>query len=1186
MSYTPPSGVLDPTWAGADTYVPSTRVLLGNFSPVQMLAPYGPNDGVVSDFEWTSTQAATPVGIDSAAFGTARIGDSSEYFPPYATLTVSWFGADTYSPASAILDARWELGTPVATAYVYAPGWESLEVPPPVVWRYQFASPAGIFGSAFGYTIIARAGEYAPSRGSLNASWVDALPYTPAQWYLPAGWRDPLADGVVRPFPIPPGSVGRPTTYLSTQYILPSTFVSSTIGSAFVDFGTHILPLLGFVASTYGQAAVSNFDKELLVSGIAPPPSTGVASQRQLPPPVVTFRTRFITPLSLVVPTQQVPAITITHEIQFLDLAGRSILPGPFGTPRIEDSSREIVPPFIFALSFGVANVARVQVISPQAWESSDVPPDAQLDINLQRIQHQSGVLDPLQWGNTFVRNQHEVVRPSGWLSQGINFPVVYNVDQYVRVSAYMDTNSDPTQWPGYYPFVENQDRYVGPSGFQTSRFSVIGNVVENAADPILPAGLDSLVFGAETFISHYTRYVGPAGWDSFYNSQYTVVYNDADVLGASGWGSSVSGRPESVRNQNRDVKQFFPYGGETVGLAFIAYAIRTITPGLFYDVPSGFPEVRLNPYPITPIGIAPPQFGATFVDERFSVISPKSTNVHPVEWVGEPIVENENKTLFVFPSDQFFSGIPKIANYVQYREIGGGDLSTFGAHLISYRTKTITPTPVAAPAIVITHRIRNLIPDPPGPRTVFPGSVIPVVVPAPMLSTRAISVSGIDDNFATGTAVVTTNNLLPRSIYDDGMLGIPAIPVPRPIFPLSIPASTTDFRGQVSNGARLSPFNMYAPTGDQTPLGYTPQPVGEPINSMAIFGRSDVSHFHRVIGPVPNHSFGRLNRPTAWGSAEFQNRRRVVAPYGLMSQRFPVPIFLGVPQYVEMGGDFGQPGIASTNEFGMHVIARYVAPEVNRTLPVRGLSATFYGTPRVELLHRTLHLTGIPHRGNPQQGLTNPWGLALVGYPRRYVITAGETTLWGSAVIEYKNRTVTAHGFSANTLDDDDIEERIEPMRVTRRNPPGGVPSIASALVFGVADVSHYHRTVLARGPYSFVSGIPRVRAASPIHPSGWDSFVAGDIDRWEAGKIKPHGDDVGSLGTPRIDRRVYVFSMSGAQVGATRVASGIRVSGLPEIGFAGPSLTDIYGCSNRTVVPTPILSAEMFGTPQGENA
>ena len=464
------------------------------------------------------------------------------------------------------------------------------------------------------------------------------------------------------------------------------------------------------------------------VGGIAPPPQTGPNGDRQIPSPFIDFRIRYLTPGGIAIPTNQIATThVIAFDIQYIDLAGRGPNPWVTGNARIEYAVRYIEPPFIASNIFGSHNVARIQVVAPTGWESSFISENHEFDINLQRVFHHSGEADPTGYGATHIRNQFEVLRPTGWLSQNINFPIVYNLDQYLFVQPYMGTNSDPTQWPPYSPFVENKTRTLGPGGWQSSRFSVIGNIVENTAAPLLPPGLDATIWGPETFIAHRIRYVGPEGWDSFYNTQYTVIYNNAAVLAPQGWDNAQVGTPEQVINLNRTVKHVFPYGGETVGTAFIAYRVRTVYPSLFYDVPSGFPEVRFNPHPIAPAGIAPPQFGGHTVYEHFTIAYPKSVNVHAVPWVGEPIVENRNKTLSVFPSEQSLYGLSVVTNYNTYLGAVGSTLTQWGAHYVGRRTRVIVVAPASTPNIYVTHVVRNDSPDPPSTQRALPDGMYTV---------------------------------------------------------------------------------------------------------------------------------------------------------------------------------------------------------------------------------------------------------------------------------------------------------------------------------------------------------------------------------------------------------------------------------------------------------------------------
>lgn len=948
----------------------------------------------------------------------------------------------------------------------------------------------------------------------------------------------------------------------------------------------------GWSATAFGTPAIA---QGISVGGVAPPPQTGPNGDRQIPSPFVDLRIRYLAPGGIAIPVNQ---IATTHVIafytQFIDLAGHGPNPWGTGNARIEYAVRYIEPPFIASNIFGSHNVARIQVAAPTGWESSFVSENHELDINLQRVFHHSGEADPTGYGATHIRNQFEVLRPTGWLSQNINFPIVYNLDQYLFVQPYMGTNSDPTQWPSYSPFVENKIRVLGPSGWQSSRFSVIGNIIENTADPLLPPGLNATLWGPETFISHRIRYVGHEGWDSFYNTQYTVVYNNAVVLAPQGWDSARVGTPEQVINLNRTVKHIFPYGGETVGTAFIAYRIRTVYPGLFYDVPSGFPEVRFNPYPIAPAGIAPPQFGGHTVYEHFTIAYPKSTNVHAVPWVGEPIVENRNKTLAVFPSDQSLYGLAKVFNYDTHLTITAGELSAWGSHLISYRTRTITVAPISVPVFSVTHRIRNVLPDPPSRQLIEPNGLYiglefnPGIVPSPGIRLATIYPGGINGE-GYGKPILTRNTIeVPPGPFNLDQVGIPTLIFTQYLFPQIIPwpnttppVSSSDQNWVWAQRPRVTPHTIYAPSADQaTQQAKDNHPQNSPhVIGGQWFGRPDVSNQHRMIGPVPNHNSDAGLSPTVrFGNQTFTLSRQYVYPTPIRSLRFGLIMFLDVPQYVDL--DSSHNGIAPLNDFGQHTVAPppvVVTPEAKPS----GFVATLWGTHRVELFIRTVSPQGIPHRGNPEQGLTNPWGLPLVGFPRVYQWGGYVLTLWGNTWVSHKNRELSVEGWNSLSLEDDDLGSFADRMRVRRRNPSDGIIGIGPDSAVGNHMVAHCVRTILGRGISGYNSGDHIVKTASVILPAGWDSLEVGDIDRWEAGKIKPHGDDLSIMGTPRMLSPLRPSGPADGAVGGPRIGVPLYPLGIPEIGFAGPSVSNPFGCTNRVVTPLPILSQQNVPQP-----
>lgn len=1015
-------------------------------------------------------------------------------------------------------------------------------------------------------------------------------------------WNDAGAvwnDGVTK-------WVGKPFATVHTKWNDPGAKWNDS-GRRWNNFGVtdgDSVEPSGFDASVFGAATVSGDAARIVVSGIAPPPQTGPNGDRQIPSPFVDFRIRYLTPSGVAIPTNQIATThVIAPYIQYIDLAGRGPNPWATGDARIEYAVRYIEPPFIASNIFGSHNVARIQVVTPTGWESSFISENHEFDINLQRAFHHSGEADPAKYGATHIRNQFEVLRPAGWLSQNINFPIVYNRDQYLFVQPYMGTNSDPTQWPPYSPFVENKTRTLGPGGWQSSRFSVIGNIIENTAEPLLPPGLDATVWGPETFIAHRIRNVGPEGWDSFYNARYTIVYNSAAVLAPQGWDSARVGTPGQVINLNRTVKHIFPYGGETVGTAFIADRVRTVRPGLFYDVPSGFPEVRFNPHPIAPVGIAPPQFGGPTVYEHFTIAYPKSTNVHAVPWVGEPIIENRNKTLRVFPSDQSLYGLAKVFNYNTHLTITAGDLTVWGSHLISYRTRTITVAPISVPVFSVTHRIRNVIPDPPARQLIEPNGFYIGIVPSPGIRLATIYPEGINEE-GYGRPILTRNTIeVPPGPFNLDQVGTPTLISAQYLFPRTIPwpntappVSSSDQNWVWVQRPRVTPHTIYAPASTeatQQAKDNHPQNLPHVIggqqaggqwslgNGWPWFGLPDVSNQHRVIGPVPNHSSGNppgLGPTVRFGNQTFTLSRQYVYPTPIRSLRFGLIMFRDVPQYV--GLDLSHNGIAPLNVFGQHTVAPppvVVTPEVEPS----GLDATLWGEHRVELFIRTVSPQGIPHRGNPEQELTNPWGLPLVGFPRVYQWGGYVLTLWGSTWVSHKNRELPVEGWNSLSLEDEDLGSFDNRMRVRRRNPSDGIIGIGPDSAVGNHMITHSVRTIFGRGISGYNSGDHIVKTASAILPAGWDSLEVGDIDRWEAGKIKPHGDDLSIMGTPRMLSPLRPSGSADGAVSVPRIGVPLYPLGIPEIGFAGPSVSNPFGCTNRVVTPLPILSQQNVPQP-----
>lgn len=1026
--------------------------------------------------------------------------------------------------------------------------------------------------------VLSRVG---PDYGAPSSTAVDAV--------LTPGYTPPSATavnqvlvrnrppGTLYPVGIYSGDLGTPTISLRT--LGPSSIASGGFGTASV-FTTQIVVVSGWQSSAFGAAAIDLRDRALEVGGIAPPPLTGPDGDRQMPTPTIEYRTKLLVPEGI--PIGMHPAPYIAHYYQFLDLAGMPSINGAIGTAFIAYRNRYIEPPFIASNIFGTALVARVQLIYPSGWESSDVPVGHQLDINLQRLQHHSVGTDPAGYGDTHIRNSFEFLRPVGIPERGVNFPIVFNRTQYIFAAEYEDTTGDPTTWPPYYPFVENRNRTVAPSGWTSSRFSAIGTLVDNKAVPILPDGLAATLWGSAD-VGHRIRYIPPASIFDGYISGYTHVRNNARLVVDTSAGDTALYGLTEVFNRNRTLVIPSVDRSDALGTAFIADRIRYAVVYPSYDPPYvPIPEVRHNPYSVSPPSLPAPMVGDPAVYEHFNRAFPSSANVHSVPWVGEPFIQNRNKTLQVFPSDQSSFGRAQVANFIRYIDVTLGQQIAWGSADISRRTKLLAPSSASVPVFTVLHRIRNVIPDPPVNQRVFVDGIFigayenPGIVPSPVLFPYYVRPAGINQG-SFGTAVLTRNQIsVGRGIFTLDQVGIPSVSGTQYCYPESF-IESDKYWGAV----RLSPHTIYAPSADQAtqqakdnhPLNI-PHKIGElesPLSNWPIFGGATIANKNRTIGPVPTH---RLEEDevtpalhTRYGIPDIQLKNRRILAQSVRPGRFGFATILGGQQRIDLNDP--SVGIAPLPIPTAHGIDPSIIS--SPVIYPEGFAPDIPPVPRVDLFNRVITPQGIPHRGNPEQDLTNPWGTALVGYPRVYTIGGGVLTLWGTARVEHRIRTVYAQGHDSLSLLDYTLGGFADRMRVSRRNPPGGIVGIPPGTM-GAAVVTYGTRTVGATSVRGYASGAHSL--AITIQPSGWLDTVFGDIDRWEAGTIKPYGPDMSSLGKPRM---VHTLRPSGEDVsllGSPRMARSVIIAGMPPVGFDGPYITDMTGCNNRIVVVLPIAA------------
>ena len=961
----------------------------------------------------------------------------------------------------------------------------------------------------------------------------------------------------------------------------------------------------GWDTTIWGTAVVQNKNVWVAPGGIAPLPQSGPQNQWRIPAPTIWYRVRYLdlTNNRGIPPGVVTTAHQLTQFVQYVDFAARGITPGSLGTPTISNRYREIFPTFVASMIFGTATVKRRIFVEPTGWDSAFFSENAEVLINTRRLYHDSTPDDFAEYGNATIFNwtQNVSLHNNGWYDTQWNFPVVYNLKQEIEVSPFMD-NLTPDQWGRYYPFVDNKDRELRTFGHVSSRVSIAG-WIHNKADPIFPVGTDMTLWGAGTFIAHRNRTVAALGWDSYYSERYTVVWNLADAVVPASIGDTARYGTASVANLNREVKQHSGWSGPDWGTPFVAYRVRTVTPGLFYDVPAAYPEVRYNPFPIAPVGIPKlGQVGGHEVRIFRREVFPYALNVHD-PWFGEAGVRNRNVTVAPYGYDQTEYGRATVENFIRYVTPEGFRNDDVPKHLISRRTRELNPLSITQPLLTQLHRIRNLLPDPPGLQTidlsktsssgeVVDGYGIPPPdigvgnPPRPSIRLNTIYPVWEAPSARFGVGRVWSNALEAKFWQSDGRVGVPTL-----IFTRYVAAKSVDPAPILFGVPRMTPFTIYAPQGTGSPPGYTPSSSGTAIDAYLLspdgssrpwFGHVTVTNRHRAIGPVPYRTgVDDLNGRTKWGTPVFTLRRQYVYVDSIRSLRMGFPVLWGVPQYVDLNDPGANAGIPPYNVFGAAKVAFPVDPHAPQYVRPNGYVATLWGMHRVELLNRVVAPQGVPHRGNPQQNLATPWGTALVGYPRRYAVGMGVQTLWGAHVIEYVNRQVWPEGWNSCTLESLDFENYKFPMKVVRKNPLVRPASVGDVAVFGACAVSQRVRTVYSRGIGSYNSGSHSVKASSTIGAQGWESLLIGDIDRWEAGKIKAHGDDMSEVGIPRLLHPLRASGFDSGVVVAPRIAPVVSPVGIPNIAFDGPSVTNPFGCTNRVVSPLPILSNQTVPSP-----
>jgi hypothetical protein len=142
-------------------------------------------------------------------------------------------------------------------------------------------------------------------------------------------------------------------------------------------------------------------------------------------------------------------------------------------------------------------------------------------------------------------------------------------------------------------------------------------------------------------------------------------------------------------------------------------------------------------------------------------------------------------------------------------------------------------------------------------------------------------------------------------------------------------------------------------------------------------------------------------------------------------------------------------------------------------------------------------------------------------------------------------------------------------------------VPPIQTGATFGTGTWVTGDQRAVNQGGFSISQlKFGDARVARGISPLGWDDTVFGDVKRHVPGTIAVQGGDMAAYGQAVVQSVVKGTGWDSSQLPIPHMGRPIYTTGMPPVGFAGPTLTDEYGCSQRYFVMSPIIPG-VFGNP-----
>lgn len=952
------------------------------------------------------------------------------------------------------------------------------------------------------------------------------------------------------PVGIAPGGFGAHQVINYRRIVRPAGAVMTAWGRPTLRNATLQALPVGIPAGAVGSHRVFNFDRYVEPQGIA--------GFRGFGAHWVSLGTRRIT-AGAGLQTAWGTA-TLSGGVRTLDLSGRGIASARYGSHRAWFRVRELFPQWFIATRYGIGYVGQHHGVDPAGWDSSAI---GQAEVHVPRLivdLNGLGIAGPA-WGSTVVGNFIQHIRPAGWMGAGkdeidrFGRPEAYNLTSYVR-QLFEVTPNDGGVF-GRFTDVANRDRVVTTEGPSTARYGA--PTVRNNARVIRTLPHQDYTLWGNALVAPAIRYIQPQGTDtSLWGSRVgTIVYNDARVLRPAGWLSLAFGNHGPVWSNLQTAK---PIGfiAEQFGQPMVAFAVRTLVQYRFPDPPPfGLTRVQFLNRPVAPAGIAPVGLGVPDLFQRFNRVLPMPV-LPPVNQMGTNWVRNLTPEIYTMGAVATLWGRPQVRNQWESYALQGFDAQIFGRHVVRDRRFTVVPPGIAPLPISQRHQVRNVHPDPPGPQGIGAVGTRMTAIGQPVVRSNSIRPSGFVASLY-GTPEAELYGILPVAIpppYNESgtQFGTPGLNRTQWVKPLGMEPPIPPLQD-------VGPRYVWAPRGYPYTTGHWNEKGhimdfyalfsadGQQTTARPVFGRASVTHYHRTLR-TSGRDMSDVGRPSLALNPQY------VRHEGSRFVRF------GFPK-LNAGGTLQAYGF-DMSEFGRPVVIE--ADYRPRTLRPGGILGTLFGRAEVQLFHRELHPRGwdsftISPPRPPAWPRTSHW--VSNAYPP-FPAEGTDMARYGTAWVSHRVRDLAPAGFDAAVVALSTPGQFALRMRVTRNGRVTGA-GVGIGTLFGMAELSQRVRYLQPRPIYAPVWPWPTVRPVTTIGPAGWDSLVLGNVDRWEAGKVKPHGDDLAAYGRAIIHRALRPEGFAGT-MGQPRIGAAIGPAGFNHSSTGKPA-TIARWCGNKAL-------------------